>query len=617
MAEEKRSIEISVAANIDQLQRRLAEIPNITAKEAKKMSSALFKQVKQAEKAAKKSGEATKKAAKAAAKAANNGSANFKRLGKSAEKSNNQLKEVSGTSGDIDRGFTGIKTALENINPELAKTANGLSDAFSVVESLGMGFGTLNPAVLTGALAIGALTLGYSNYEAELEKTRQTVLLTRDAQRQLNETNSSQRSNLADALNKLKEVKTEYALLTGGLSEYEVAIERAGMAVNASLQVNLDAQNKLIDDRQKDLDLVQKLFKANIQLGVAKVILSDEEKARLQTLQLQNDEINNSLDLTAKGSNEQGALADLQVQMTNDLHKQNVIYKGLDKERIIAVGLAKQIAEHEQESKNAVKETTTEKAKQGDKTDHLLQMEMKLEDLRTTGLGSQVLAIRRRYDEEFRLIEELGEKTGEAGLQEELRIATQMAKRDELQQLVIDNQEKEQQQASKGFKEMTAGLVGLNAASMDLISNFTEGNKEAMIKLFRWQQASSVANIAMKTAEAITAALAYPPPLSVAMIATAAATGGVQGASVLSQSPPSFHMGGMMPGEMPATLLGGEAVLDRSTVERLGGESGVRNLQNNGNQTEDIVVNFPYKHIGRYQRDMNRRRASRVGSGRF
>ena len=161
MAEEKRSIEISVAANIDQLQRRLAEIPNITAKEAKKMSSALFKQVKQAEKAAKKSGEATKKAAKAAAKAAKDGAVDFKRLGKSAEKSNDQLKEISGTSGDIDRGFQGIKTALETMNPELAAAAGGLSEAFSVVESLGMGFGTLNPAVLAGAIAIGALTLGY------------------------------------------------------------------------------------------------------------------------------------------------------------------------------------------------------------------------------------------------------------------------------------------------------------------------------------------------------------------------------------------------------------------------------------------------------------------------
>jgi len=617
MAEEKRSIEISVAANIDQLQRRLAEIPNITAKEAKKMSSALFKQVKQAEKAAKKSGEATKKAAKAAAKAAKDGAADFKNLGKSAEKSNDKLKEVSGTSGDIDRGFSGISTALRELNPQLAEAADGLSDAFSVVESLGMGFGSLHPAVMAGAVAVGTLTLGYMAYEAELEKTRQTVLATRDAQKELNQTNNSQRSNLADALNKIKDVKNEYALLTGGLSEYELAIEKAGNAVNSSLQGNLDAQNEMIDERQSDLDLVEKLFKANQQLGVAAVILSDEEKARLQTLQLQNDAIDNNLVLTAKGSNEAEALAHLQVQMKNELHAQNVIYKGLDKARKEAVSMARQIAEFEQESKDTTKETTTEKAKQADETDYLLQMEMKLEDLRATGLGTQVLAIRRRYDEEFKLIEELGEKTGEAGLQEELRIATQMAKRDELQQLVIDNQEKEEKKITGGYKALRDGLVGLNDASMELMSNFTEGNKEAIIKLFRWQQASSVANIGMKTAEAITAALAYPPPLSVAMIATAAATGGIQSAAVLSQSPPAFHMGGMMPGEMPATLLGGEAVLDRSTVERLGGESGVRNLQNNGNQTEEIVVNFPYKHIGRYQRDMNRRRASRVGSGRF
>ena len=41
----------------------------------------------------------------------------------------------------------------------------------------------------------------------------------------LNQENIAQRSNLADALNKIKEVKNEYALLTGGLSEYDASTE--------------------------------------------------------------------------------------------------------------------------------------------------------------------------------------------------------------------------------------------------------------------------------------------------------------------------------------------------------------------------------------------------------
>ena len=36
-------------------------------------------------------------------------------------------------------------------------------------------------------------------------------------------------------------------------------------------------------------------------------------------------------------------------------------------------------------------------------------------------------------------------------------------------------------------------------------------------------------------------------------------------------------MGGMAPDEMPARVLKGEAVLDRATVRRIGGEEGVKN----------------------------------------
>ena len=55
MAEKKESIEISYKANMTDLTKKLAEMPNITSKEAKKMVGALDRQLKQAENAAKRS----------------------------------------------------------------------------------------------------------------------------------------------------------------------------------------------------------------------------------------------------------------------------------------------------------------------------------------------------------------------------------------------------------------------------------------------------------------------------------------------------------------------------------------------------------------------------------
>jgi len=76
-------------------------------------------------------------------------------------------------------------------------------------------------------------------------------------------------------------------------------------------------------------------------------------------------------------------------------------------------------------------------------------------------------------------------------------------------------------------------------------------------------------------------------------------------AAVQSQPPPKFDVGGMVgqsdplaPDQTQAQLLTGEAVLDRATVQRLGGEQGLRDLQNMPQQK--VVVIQPFKHFDRF-----------------
>ena len=199
MAQENRTINIAYKADLKDLINKLKQMPNVTEAEAKKMVSALDRQLKQAEKAAKKSADASAKAARASAAAAARGAREFEEMADAARRAEERLERVGEASGDIDRGFSSIGLALRGVNPQLAEAADGLADAFAVTEGLTMSFAALNPLVVAAGIAIGALTLGYVAHQAELEKVRETTLALRDAQKALIESQNEQENNLIDA----------------------------------------------------------------------------------------------------------------------------------------------------------------------------------------------------------------------------------------------------------------------------------------------------------------------------------------------------------------------------------------------------------------------------------
>jgi hypothetical protein len=166
----------------------------------------------------------------------------------------------------------------------------------------------------------------------------------------------------------------------------------------------------------------------------------------------------------------------------------------------------------------------------------------------------------------------------------------------------------------KALVEVTIGsLSSITADGLKLAQDVAGENKELINTLFRANQAASVANIAMKTAEAIAAAPAQYGPFAPAAIAAIVAQAAVQTGVVLAQQPP-LHMGGVVsplaPDEQSRTVLTGEAVLDRATVRRLGGETGIQRLQEGGTMAPDVIVMNPFKHLDRYNRSAIRNRNS-------
>ena len=212
------------------------------------------------------------------------------------------------------------------------------------------------------------------------------------------------------------------------------------------------------------------------------------------------------------------------------------------------------------------------------------------------------------FEREMERIKELGETSKNVELANAV-ITEETLKRQQQLKMDIFKEDLNNAQALAGSFSEFSGAV-LQAA----IDN-GKANQKVITGLFRMNQAAAVGEVAFNTAQAVTAALAYPPILRGAMIATAIGTGAAQAAVVMAQKPPqtTFHMGGMAPDEMPARVLRGEAVLDRATVRRIGGEEGVKQLSQGTAPQEQVVVIQPFKHFGRFTKEIGFRQPKQFG----
>ena len=174
-----------------------------------------------------------------------------------------------------------------------------------------------------------------------------------------------------------------------------------------------------------------------------------------------------------------------------------------------------------------------------------------------------------------------------------------------------EEQEKAIDVASQTFGAYSNMLNGI----ADIVENNAEEEGKAAVKVFALRQGAAIAETAMNTAKGIVNALAtYPGPGGIALASIIGAAGATQMAAIASQQPPSFHMGGMLANdEMGARVLRGEAVLDRATVRRIGGEEGVKKLQQGNGTGDNVMVIQPFRHFGRFAREIGFKPARKTG----
>ena len=641
MAEEKKSIEISYKANLADLKAKLKSIPNLTDQEAKKMVAALDRQLKQAEKAAKRSAEASKKAAQASARAAKRGASDFDHLADSAARAEERLDNVAESSGEIDRGFSSVGLALREVNPQLAEAADGLADTFAVGEGLIMTFKNLNPYVIAASVAIGALTLGYQSHKAELEKVKQLTLEYRDAQKSLIDSQKQQQNNLEDAASTYREIQERIDLVTGAISEYDHTIREAKRTAFEGIEDNIKAQEQLIQEKKRELDLVARLETAAGDQSKRAVALSDTQKEQIRTLQLQTKAANNRLNLEDRGIKQAVALANMYKEGQAQLAEMEKNLKGLTKMQEAAVEQAELLADYEyeqaQEAERAAKaeeerakalERAAEiaereaqiladleqfRAKQAASEASILQAREQLSEALIKISGDEVDQINLKYDNEIERLQELSAKAEEtAGVQEAID-NLEAERKEAIHEARMEQLEKEQKKALDVAGETFGAYSSMLNGIADLVEENAQGEAKAASKVFALRQGAALAETAMATAKGIVNALAtYPGPVGIALSGLIGATGATQMAAITAQQPPSFHMGGMANDEMGARVLRGEAVLDRATVRRIGGEDGVKRLQQGGNRDNMMVIQ-PFKHFGRYAREIGFKAPRKTG----
>jgi hypothetical protein len=658
MAEEKRSINIAYKADLKDLIAKLKQMPNVTEAEARKMVAALDRQLKQAEKASKKAADASKKAAQNAANAARRGAKDFDDLADSARRAEERLERVAESSGDIDRGFSSVGLALRGVNPQVAEAADGLADMFAVVEGLTMSVTALNPVVVAAGVAIGALTLGYVAHQAELEKAKQLTLDLKDAQEALATSQLEQEDNLVDAGAKVRDLQRDYKLLTGQISQYEYDLEKAGDAAEVAFLGNIKFAKEAAKEADNNVKMIETLLGNYTKLG--KAPLSDAEIERLRQLQLQNDLISNNLDLTSKQNGVHAALMILQKSLTAEAAEQNLNVKKVTVAQEEAIRLAKEMVTLENELAEATEEASNQSSKRADSDERAVDAKEKYNKLMEEALemgddqikefdlqkkmdkelanafiseeGRKQLAAKERIEDQIADIEMLGIATGREA---EAAMAIESLRHDQkIENLDIEKEKEEDLQklreeaAMKNLESMMEfGSVAMelgenliknsqleidmNDKKQEELSKMSDIEREAYEKkrkqlraLFVFQKGMSMAEVAMKTAEAIIAAQKLIPPFSFIQMGIATGIGAAQMGVVMSQQMPSFHMGGLAQDEATARVLKGEAVLDRATVRRIGGEQGVRNLQQGGSNGSQTVVIQPFKHFGRFAKDL-------------
>lgn len=653
MADVNKSIEISMTADLKSLQKQLSKIPGMTKEEAQGMTKALQRELRQAQAAAKKTADVNKVA--------------MKQVAQSTDAAARSARNLRTQTRQMGSAFGAMESVVGEISPELggmASTIGGVGMAFS---SLSKAIATGNPLVLGLLGGVTALTAAYSFFTSESRKAEEIQKALAESLENTKKKLEQQTEIASSVTNDYNAAARELKVFKGEMTQLDADILNAKEAIQAKTNKELDSQDKIIAQQQALVSLVKKAKedsesltkeeekKINVLLAENKVreyggTLASNITQKTVQLNTLEDKLLKTLykeqtfrmNIVAGRDGEYQATKELlllQDEVRKAQEEQNEIEARKAKQQEANARASQAYAERQRKLSDGLKESISAREQAEKRIEQIQISRLTGEDqinanarVRTEEIEKEKEALQEQFAEMEKIAKskkdsaKLSEidfesaKAFAALSQEQNEIEKQrLLDIDKLKKKLEEDEQKRKEAADKKEEkrkeEQLKQYVNLSKLQIQSISEvFSFGlqlatesgnkNKTLINVLFRANQAASLANVAMATAEAVAKAPAQYGPLAPLAIPAIVASGAVQAGIVLSQKPP-LHMGGIVqplaPDEQQRTLLTGEAVLDRATTRRLG-EEGVRSLQNGKSMSPNVIVMNPFKHLDRYNR---------------
>jgi len=653
----RRSVVLSVQADIRDLQAELAKMPGISEKEAKKMVRSLNRQLQKAEKEAKRTAAASKQAwgdfLKVASGAILGAGVAVGKFGQEVADLRNELTDMSTRTGIAADTLAGLRLAAEGSGQDFS----GLS---RVLTKLPVVLGDVERETKRTVDAFAALEVETHETSGEL---REGDAIFRDVIGSLSEMEgkTGKAAAAADLFGASGTKLLQAFAGAGPLDDFVTLATEFGVGVGpdaakaagdwqrsmAELDNSLDGAKARLIDTLDVAGLVDGFTLGFVFMGqfVATTFNEIIERAGLVAGALSamlSGDFSSALDIfslgivgmgDALGTARDAALDEAQAfwtarQAVRDATGAVTVHTAATRDGTDATVAA-----------TAALDTLSEveAARQANQA-AILTAEGELAALiaasRATQLSAEDLVFE-AYVQRLAVIDELAQATGDAAGADEARAASQIEFQAELAEVEAARREAERREAERleAYEESVAAkrrarandalnssaqlASGMSAAFGVAADRAAETNIQAAKRLFAAQKAAGISEAVIQGAVAVMTALAQLGPVAGAVAAIGIGLTTAATVAVIAAEQPAFDIGGVVrasggvmartPDQITARVLPGEAVLSRSATERIGPQ-GVAAM-NRGDPPAPQVIPMPvYEHFNRFARDSVRAR---------
>ena len=564
-------VNLTVSADLAKLRAQLEQIGPITKDQAASMVKELERAYVRAEVAAKKTAETTRKAM-----------ADTTAATKRAVDANKELEDRFGKVGSSAGKVAGV---LDLLAPGLGDAARGIADVADGMEVAAQGGSTLALGLGVVGAAMGAVAMATAHYEAELAKVE-------ERNRKVAESASAAVASAQRLKDTEAELAIELAAANGQLSEQEVATMRSTAAVRDAFAEQERAARQRLADAKAARDNTQATYD-EVQAATAAVDAIVERKnnaiaaaAEIVAAKEREKRAEQSAEAATRAKAQADRAAAEALRVRSEAYKESLALmeeesRAQEQARSITDALTASTAARTRAALEGADAVTA--AMEHELAQTLARYQ---EGTRAAGANNAAqLDLTRAYEAEVESIRQdahakrLALIDAEKKAQEEADAAALEVQRAAIMEgiaLVSDSLAASADNQAQILEQLTSQLESnaenMTEADKRALKERIAAQRDAAMVAFGVNKAAQLATATVNTATAITAALASaPPPANLIAAGVAGAAGAVQVAAIASQQP-AFHSGGMVPDEVPARLVTGEAVLSRVGRNVIGDE---------------------------------------------